>query len=305
MSWRDLPPLTALRAFAAFAESGSVVAAGAQLNVSHAAVSQQLRALEQHMGLALLRRRGRELVLTSEGRELAAALTEGFGHIADSVAALTGAEAERPLRITTTPGFAASWLMPRIADFRDRHPEIDVVIDPTGTIQTLGPGGFDLALRYGAGEWPCCESLLLVDSDVVVVAAPALVGDRQVDGIADLADLPWMQELGTSEASDFLAAHGVAGRAQRGMTSLPGNMMIDAARDGLAVAVIARAFVAADIAAGRLRELYADNRKKGYFLVTPEGVLRPPARAFAQWARRQVAAEQGGADVPGTLLKKS
>lgn len=292
--WRDLPPLTALRAFAAFVEAGSLVAAAGQLGVSHAAVSQQLRALEAHMGVSLLRRRGRELVPTPEGRRLAEALAEGFGTIAAEVARLTGAEAARPLRLTTTPSFAANWLMPRIGDFRERNPGIDVVIDPTGTLQPLGPGGFDLALRYGSGVWPGCEAHLLVDSGVVVVAASALVGDREVTRIADLADLPWMQELGTSEATDFLQAHGVSRTARQGMTTLPGNMMIDAARDGQGVAVIARAFVAADIAAGRLRELYADPRRKGYYLVAPEGVLRPPARAFALWARRQAAGAEGG-----------
>lgn len=287
--WRDLPPLTALRAFSAYAESGTVVAAAERLGVSHAAISQQLRALEAHLGLSLLVRQGRELALTPEGQALAAALAEGFGEIARTVARLTGAEAERPLRLTTTPSFASNWLMPRISDFRERHPEIDVVIDPTGAVQPLGPDGFDIALRYGAGAWPGCDVHPLVHSDMVVVAAPGLVGDRRVEKNADLAGLPWMQELGTSEASDFLLVHGVAREAQRGITSLPGNMMIDAARDGQGVAVIARAFVAADIAAGRLRELYADDRQRGYYLVTPQGVLRPPARAFAQWARRQAA----------------
>lgn len=291
--WRSLPPLTALRAFAAFAESGTLVAAAERLGVSHAAVSQQLRALEGYLGLSLLRRNGRELALTPEGRTLAAVLAEGFGAIAAEIARLSGAEAARPLRLTTTPSLAANWLMPRLSDFRARNPGIDVVIDPTGGLQPLGPDGFDVALRYGDGTWPGCEAHLLIASGVVVVAAPALVGDRAVSRIADLADLPWMQELGTSEAADFLQAHGVTREAQRGMTSLPGNMMIDAARDGQGVAVIARAFVAADIAAGRLRELYSDPRRKGYYLVTPEGVLRPPVRAFARWVRRQ-AAEAGG-----------
>ncbi|GHD98909.1 LysR family transcriptional regulator [Defluviimonas sp. 20V17] len=287
--WRDLPPLTALRAFSAYAETGTVVAAADALGVSHAAISQQLRVLEAHLGVQLLRRAGRALTLTPEGELLAGALAGGFGEIARMVERLTGAEAARPLRLTTTPSFAAGWLMPRIAEFRDQHPDIDVVIDPSGAVQPLGRGGYDIALRYGSGDWPGYVVHRLVDSGMVVVAAPGLVGAGPVGDLADLAGYPWMQELGTSEATDFLQAHGVATRARRGIVSLPGNMMIDAARDGMGVAVIAGAFVAADIAAGRLRVLYADDRKKGYFLVTPEGVLRPPARAFARWARRQVA----------------
>jgi LysR family transcriptional regulator, glycine cleavage system transcriptional activator len=287
VAWRSLPPLAALRAFAAFAETGSVVRAGEALNVSHAAISQQLRALEAHLGLALIARQGRELALTAEGRLLAEAATTGFDGIARVVELLTGAEAGRPLQITTTPSFASGWLMPRLADFRARHPEVDLTIDPSGTLQPLGPGGHDIALRFGSGGWPGVEAELLIRSGVVVVASPALVGDAPVGDIADLAGHPWMQELGTNEASAFLERHGVARGAGGGLTSLPGNLMIDAARDGQGIAVIARAFVEADLAAGRLRLLHQDDSCTGYYLVTPKGVLRPAARAFVRWALRQ------------------
>ncbi|MFC2968460.1 LysR family transcriptional regulator [Acidimangrovimonas pyrenivorans] len=289
--WLSLPPLSALRAFAAYVETGSVSAAGARLNVSHAAVSQQLRALETHLGVRLLDRSGRALELTTEGRLLADAVTAGFGGIARVVELLTGAEQSRPLQVTTTPSFAGGWLMPRLADFRSRHPEIDLAIDPSGAVKPLGPGGHDVALRYGNGDWAGTEAHLLVDSGLVVIAAPELVGGRAVGCVADLADLPWMQELGTNEATDFLERHGVA-RGAGGLTSLPGNMMIDAVRDGQGVAVIARAFVAADIAAGRLRLLFEDDSRKGYFLVTPQGVMRPAVKAFAQWALRQAAQDR-------------
>ena len=285
--WLSLPPLAALRAFAAYVETGSVAEAGKRLNVSHAAVSQQLRALETRLGVRLLDRSGRALALTPEGRLLADAATAGFGGIARVVELLTGAEQGRPLRITTTPSFAAGWLMPRLADFRARHPGIDLAIDPSGTLVPLGPGGHDIALRYGGGTWPGTDATLLIRSGIVVVAAPTLVGATPAGSVADLADLPWMQELGTNEATEFLERHGVARGAGAGMTSLPGNMMIDAARNGQGVAVIARAFVEADIAAGRLRLLYEDDARKGYFLVTPQGVLRPAARLFARWALRQ------------------
>ncbi len=81
----------------------------------------------------------------------------------------------------------------------------------------------------------------------------------------------------------------MARNLRQGLTSLPGNLMIDAARDGHGVAVIARTFVEADIAAGRLRMLYEDDEREGYFLVTPPGLLRPPARIFAAWVMQQAA----------------
>src|SRR5688572_1443612 len=106
-----LPPLAALRALAAFAETGSVVAAGAVLNVSHPAVSQQLRALETHLGVALFDRGGRGLRLTAGGERLAAAVTAGFAQMVRAVEELTGADADRPLMVTTTAAFASGWLL--------------------------------------------------------------------------------------------------------------------------------------------------------------------------------------------------
>ena len=280
MDRRALPPLAALRALSAFAESGSLAAAGARLNVSHAAVSQQLRALEAHLGLALFDRSGRSLVLTAEGRRLA-------GAIAGAVAQITRADADQPVQITATPAFAASWLMPRLADFRARHPGVSLMIDASPDLRPLGPGGIDIALRYGNGDWPGTVAKLVLATPVVVVAAPALVGRGPITAVADLVDFPWLQELGTTEATRFLQRHGMAHNARRGLTSLPGNLMLDAVRDGQGVAVVARAFIAADIAAGRLRLLFQDDDRRGYFLVTRPGVLRPSVRAFAAWVMGQ------------------
>lgn len=304
--WLTLPSLSALRAFSVFAETGSVTAAGRRLNVSHAAISQQIRALEARLSVPLVDRMPRGLVMTAEGRRLAAALDAGFGEIARVVEELGRETAGRPLKVTTTPSFAAGWLMPRLADFRARHPDIDLVIDASGEPQRIGPqrigpGDADLAIRYGGGDWPGLDAVLLVPSPIVVVASPSLIGGRRVDSVADVADLPWMQELGTNEASELLESFGIA-RATAGMTSLPGNLMADAARDGQGVAFTARAFVAADIAAGRLIPLFESGENDGYFLVTRPGLQRPPVRAFIAWARRQarVSGAEAGQKIPPT-----
>ncbi|SMX47467.1 LysR family transcriptional regulator [Maliponia aquimaris] len=289
MNWSALPPLSALRAFAAYAETRSVSSAGALLNVSHAAISQQMRALEGHLGLALLDRSGRQMALTPEGETLARTLAEAFGSIALTVEALTGADAARPLQISTTPTFAAAWLMPRLHGFRERHPEINLMIDPSAQVQALEPGGIDVALRYGDGHWPGLESELLVRSPIVVVAAPELVGTRQIASPADLRDEHWLQELGTSETTDWFKRHGVDRDAGRGYTALPGNLMMEAARAGQGFAICAGVFVEQDIQAGRLCKLFEDTRKSGYHIVTRPGVPRPPLKAFLTWLRREAA----------------
>ena len=287
MNWSGMPPLSALRAFSAYAETRSVSAAGEVLNVSHAAISQQMRALEAHLGVALVDRAGRQLALTPEGDSLARCLLDAFGSISQTVDALTGADATRPLQISATPTFAAAWLMPRLTQFRDAHPEINLMIDPTAKVQTLDKGGIDVALRYGNGNWPGLESELLVISPIVVVAAPSLVGTRDITSPSELRDYHWLQELGTSEATNWFAEHGVDRDAGRGYTALPGNLMLEAARAGQGVAITAAVFVEPDIKAGRLRQLFSDTRKKGYHIVTRPGVPRPPLKAFLTWLRRE------------------
>ena len=290
MDWRRLPPLSALRAFSAFADSDSLDQAGASIGVTHAAISQQIRTLESHLGLALVDRTGRRLAMTADGQRLAAALAEGFGLIATTIRHLTRAEASRPLRLTTTPAFAGGWLLPRLPDFRARHPDMDLTIDATSDLRRLGEDA-DIALRFGNGDWPGTRSELLLRTPVVVVASPQLVPKGAAPrGFDDLAALPWLQELGTNEASAFLEQHGVARRTGAGLVSLPGNLMLDAARNGQGVAVIARAFVEADIRAGRLRVLHEDTDREGYFLVTAAGPLRTAVQLFHDWLHAQAAA---------------
>ncbi len=289
MKWTQLPPLSTLRAFAAFAEHGNLSAAGAALNVSHAAISQQLRALETHTAVALLDRSGRRLRLTPEGAELAQALLSGFETMERVLDGLTEREALRPLDISTTPSFASGWLMPRLARFRALHPDIHLRLDPTAELRPLEPGGTDIALRYGDGNWPGYDSSLIVASPIVVVAARSLVGDLAITDPADLTRYPWLQELGTNEATDWLAKRGLGPDKGVGLTALPGHLLLEAARQGQGVTSAARVFVESDIAAGRLRVLFQDPEVKGYHAVTRPGIPRPPLKAFLTWIRREAA----------------
>ncbi|MDA7427368.1 LysR family transcriptional regulator [Primorskyibacter aestuariivivens] len=287
MHWTALPPLAALRAFAAYAETGSVQKAGAALNVSHAAISQQIRNLESHLGLTLLDRSGRAARLTHEGRQLAEALADGLGTIAARVAELTGADAARPLHVSTTPSFASNWLMPRLAGFRSLHPDIDIMIDPNPALTNPQPGGIDVAIRFGAGRWPGLEAELLLPTSIAVVAATDLIGTHPADCAEDLMRFPWLQELGTSESTAWLRNQGVTEARTAGLVHLPGSLTLEAARQGQGILVTAKEWVLGDIAAGRLRLLFEDPPGKGYHIVTAPGVPRPPLRDFLRWLRRQ------------------
>jgi LysR family glycine cleavage system transcriptional activator len=279
--------MAAIRAFAAFAETGSVVAAGDALGVSHAAISQQLRALETHLGVALLDRSGRAMTLTADGDILAQGCADGFASIGRAVALVTGAEAARPLHISPTPSFAAAWLMPRLSEFRTLHPDINIVLNPTAETVALEPGGVDLSIRYGAGGWPGVDDTLLVPTAMVIVAAPGLIEGRDVSTSEALSTFPWLDEACTSESSEWLRARGVSEGVRGGFIQVPGNLLLDGARDGQGLAVTVRNFVEPDIRAGRLVVLQQEDRPgMGYHLVTRPGVQRPPLRAFVKWIRK-------------------
>ena len=291
MDWRTLPPLAALRAFAALAQEGSFARAGSALNVSHAAVSQQVRALEERLGTALVERAGRGTVLTPAGLQLAATLETAFTAIRRAVDEITGADAARPLQVSMTPSFAVSWLMPRIAEFRHRHPEIELMLNPTPDLVELAPGGIDVAIRFGDGNWAGLQSEPLLATDFVIVAARSLIGSRKISDPRDILDLPWLQELGTSEISTWLRQRGVLAPKTGNLTHLPGHMLLEALRSGEGVTATSLAFVERDVAEGRLVVLFEDLRPDaGYHIVTRPGVMRPPLKAFVAWLRRQAPA---------------
>ena len=298
MDWRGMPPMAGLRAFAAFAEHRNVVRAGAALNVSHAAVSQQLRSLESDLDVPLFRRTGRQLQLTDEGETLAQAVLLGFGAIENALREISLRGAARPLHISCTPMFATHWLMPRLSEFRLTNPDIDLVLDPRGEVVDLTAGGIDLAIRYGAGRWPGLEAEALLISPMVVIAAADLLGKRRVRSPQELLDFPWLEELGTTEAAHWLRSRGVADALRGARTFLPGNLLMQAVRQGQGVAVSVRDFVAEDLEAGRLVELFCEDDARGYHIVTRPGVQRPQLRAFVTWLRRQKSLTQGEASEP-------
>ncbi|WP_299664190.1 LysR family transcriptional regulator [uncultured Ruegeria sp.] len=287
MDWLKLPPLAALRAFAAFSEKRNVVEAGAALNVSHAAISQQLRVLEKHLGAALLDRSGKALALTADGEHLARALQLGFGAIGAAVGDLARSGLDRPVHVSLTSSFAASWLMPRLPAFRNSHPEVNLILDPSADVVELRPGGIDIAIRYGPGGWAGVRSEMLLQSPVVIVAAPKLLGGKTSLTPAELAQLPWLEEIGTTEATTWLAQHGAGPERGAGRTELPGNLVLDGLRAGQGVTVTVRHFVEQDIKAGRIVELYVEPDARGYHIVTANSALRPAVRTFATWLRRQ------------------
>jgi LysR family glycine cleavage system transcriptional activator len=186
------------------------------------------------------------------------------------------------LQVTTSPSFAGAWLLPRLLGFRAQHPEISLMLDPSTELRVLTSGGIDLAIRYGLGNWPGSEVQLLMPTPLAVVAAPHLVEGVGQNDLAALTHLPWIHEPGTDDRCALFGSHGLTVEGG-GMVSLPGNLMIEAARGGQGIAIISRLLVQGDLDAGRLRLLHQIDNGKGYWLVRRPGPLRPEARAFVRW----------------------
>lgn len=287
--WRRMPPLSALRAFEATAQGKSFSAAARALNVTHAAVAQQVRSLEAHLGTALVVRDGRALGLTAEGAELAAALTDGFGLIQTGVEAAQAGGANRPLVVTLTPSFALQWLMPRMGDFWRRLPDLAVTLQPDHRIIDLRREGVDIAIRYGNGDWPGNSAERLVSARYVVVASPSLLGDRTALSVAQMQEMPWILEDGWPEQISWLAAIGLD-PAKLNVTQMPTEeLALSAARQGYGLYVENEALLSDDIGGGRLLQLaVSDDDALAYYIVTPAGPQRTAARQFIRWLKDSV-----------------
>ena len=287
MDWSGLPTLNSLRAFSAVAESMSFSRAAATLNVTHAAVSQQVKALEERIGLTLIERKGKVLSLSTEGKSLAHDLSTGFAFIHDGVTALTRASAERAVQITMPPAFATSYLMPRISGFQREHPEVTLMLNPTAELLELTPDGIDVAIRYCDGNIPDMVVTPLLKSDMVVVGAYDLLHGQKIDNPTALCDFPWLQELGSNDTADWMERQKITSIQPMQITYMPGSLIMDAVRHGHGLTYTARSFVEKDIEAGLLVECFSESNVGAYYIVTRPGRLRPSALTLVNWLGRQ------------------
>ncbi|HUS54951.1 MAG TPA: LysR family transcriptional regulator [Thermohalobaculum sp.] len=285
MDWLNLPPLNSLRAFSAVAETGSYTLAADRLNVTHAAVSQQVKALEKRLGIALVMRAGRGIGLTSQGALLARELDIGFATIGRAIERLSKDAASRPVQITMSPAFAVEWLMPRIAEFQQANPEITLLLNPTSELMELKPGGIDVAIRYRDRRRPHQDVEPVLISDMIVIGTPSLVGSRDLRDPESLVDLPWLQELGTNEAAEWFTYHGVIPDRPLTVNHMPGNLIMDAVRRGDGITYTARAFFRDDLEARKVVELFSEPLFGVYYIQTPREQRRPEVKSFLDWLK--------------------
>lgn len=288
MDWRSLPSLATLRAFEAAARHQNLSQAARELNVTHAAISQHVRKLEEELGEALLLRQGRGMALTDVGRLLAESLGNGFATIADGIEQIRQRRQDRAVQISVTPAFASHWLMPRIGSFWAEHPELKININPSAALVDLRRDGVDLAVRYGDGNWPGVDTELLTDGEFVVVAHPDLVRDRQVTGLSDLVDLPWVMEDHMMERRRIVEEEGIDLNDVNLTTMQTSDLVSSAVAAGLGVSVQPKSLIEAQVEAGAVVSLYRIAQSElGYYILTRPGAVTQNTAVFRDWLRRK------------------
>ncbi len=280
----DTLPLTALRAFETAARTGSVRRAAEALHVTPSAVSHQLRALEESLGVALFRRVNRRLILTEAGQVLLPGLTDGFDRLTDALTALSAFQRRGVLTVSMLSTFAVRWFIPRLSRFQKLHTDIEVRVSTTLRTVDFVREGIDAAIRHGHGDWPGLRSDRLIDDDIVPVCAPGLVdGDPPLDTPRDLA----RHTLLTSDARPddweiWLNGIGLGDlRPARRISFDATHFALDAALGGAGVAIAARELVADDLRLGRLITPFAQEHRhtSGYYLVCPTDRADDPTMA--------------------------
>lgn len=278
-----MPSLAALRGFDVVARCGSYSEAAAALNVTEAALRQHVRKLEDSLGHELVARRGRGIGLTEAGTSLARSTRKGFDTIFAAVDDMTGDDARRPLKIALPAAFAENWLMPRLGDFWAGHPEIEIELVPSLKLEDLRADRFDMAIRYGQGNWPGCDSVHLTSAEYTVVARPEIARTIAVRDVADLRRLPWLFESGRREHRLWADARGIDFDAEANRHYPTNSLVLSALRAGQGVSLQARVLVQRDLDAGILSEMYSEPPGAlGYYLVT-HSAPRPPLRKFMRW----------------------
>ncbi len=289
MDWTKIPSLASLRAFEATARLGTFSAAARSLNVTHAAIAQHVRSLEQFFGADLVFRVGRRMDLTEAGTQLSASLKSGFSQIESGVRELAEYSGKKPIHVTLTPSFAENWLMPRLGGFWAEHPDIELILKPSTRLSDLRDEGLDIAIRYGNGSWPGYASERLTSNKLMVVGSPKLLGNAQNLGVKQLENQPWLLESQVSEHLIWAEDQGINFQNSKVSHFATNNLVLAATRAGYGISLQSSALVERDLAEGTLvKVLEAEKNKRAYYLVTQSNRQSPQLAVFVGWLRSLV-----------------
>jgi LysR family transcriptional regulator, glycine cleavage system transcriptional activator len=281
---RKLPPLGGLRAFEAVARHGSIAAAAAELAVTPGAVSQQVKALEAHLGVALFERRPQSLMLTAAGRAYATPLSDAFDAIALATRRLGRSRSRTVVTVAMPALFAVGWLLPRLARFHGAHPGIELSVRSSHREAKPGTEGVDAAIRHGRAGWGDAACVYLFNDALVPVCSPTYAPAR----LPPLAGHTLLAaETATRAWPDWCAAAGAADAPARTLMFGDEGLVMQAALNGLGVGLVDRRLAEEPLREGRLvAAAEAPPLVRGtawYVVATADRAADSPVAALVRW----------------------
>jgi LysR family glycine cleavage system transcriptional activator len=287
----QLPNFSALRAFEAAARHQNFSRAADELHVTHGAISHQVRALEEELGIPLFVRNGRQVSVTAEGLRFAMVLERAFAEIGEAFASLRPDQSRKRITVSALPSFAARWLAPRLGRFIDLHPDTEVVLQSSSQLQNLARDEIDVGIRWGFGRYPGLVVERLMGDVYYPVVSPRYRGGQLPAAPRDLAKatllrstepwLEWFQQAGLDMAEP-----------QGGLLFEDLSMLIRSAVDGDGVALVRHVAASQEIASGELVRLFdvtLPSARDYYFVCPPGALVKPQVQAFRSWLLAEVA----------------
>lgn len=285
---RYMPSISTLRSFESAARHQSFTLAGKELNLTQGAISRQVKELEQIVGAQLFRRTGREVVLTRAGARLASDVTIELDNIRRiMMRAISAGNMNSTLRLAILPTFATLWLIPRLPDFFNKHPELEISFSTRLKPFDLNAENFDLAIHFGQDNWPNTEMRKFFSERMIPVASPAFIKLHNIKSFADVGDVPLLHTSSRPSAwHDYLEKIGLTDRAHlTGRYFDQFSMIIAAVQSSLGIGLLPRYLIEKEIESGTLvaidhRELATEN---SYYVVTPANQRDENVEKFYNW----------------------
>jgi LysR family transcriptional regulator, glycine cleavage system transcriptional activator len=297
-SGKKNPPLNSLRAFAAVGQTLSVGKAAAELRVTHSAVSQQVKLLEEYLGVKLLERSKAKISLTDIGNKYAADLNNAFNQLRLATEQVLAAE-NNIITINMLTTFAMRWLIPRLSAFQEQYPQLEVRLSTPGRRVDFKTESIDLAIYYGEGPWPKLHSDFLFHEYLLPVCSPALVKKYKKLTPEQMIATCKLIQVKTEERKDawaiWLEQMQLPKPSAAQYIYFQNSLQaIEAAINGIGIAMAPELFVLEDLAAQRLVKLMEDSVKSpsSFYLVCPEShIQQKKIQYFRDWILQQEISE--------------